>query len=82
MEVADTIQEKVKEAKVEEKDRKEDVSRVEEGTKGKGKGKGPKTGCFGCGGAHYQNECPKGKGKAGSMTLGYENQEAGTLSGV
>ena len=32
--------------------------------KGTGKGKGPKSGCFTCGGDHYQSKCPhKGKGK-------------------
>jgi hypothetical protein len=31
--------------------------------KSKGKGKGPKGGCFTCGGDHYASECPKGKGK-------------------
>ena len=36
-----------------------------DGQKGgsKGKGKGPKDGCFNCGGAHYASACPKGKGK-------------------
>jgi hypothetical protein len=36
----------------------------------KGKGKGPKGGCYNCGGAHFQAECTKGKGKGKSKGYG------------
>ena len=39
-----------------------------DGGKGKGYGKaqkGPRTGCFGCGGNHYQSDCPLKGGKGG-----------------
>ena len=38
--------------------------------KGKGKGKGPKGGCYTCGGDHYAAKCPKGKGKGKGQDKG------------
>ena len=36
-----------------------------------GKGKGPVQGCYTCGGPHYQNQCPQGKGYWGGKGGGY-----------
>jgi len=37
-----------------------------------GKGRGPATGCFACGGPHYQSDCPnKGKGKGAGKSLSW-----------
>ena len=46
-------------------------------TKGKGKG-GPFTGCWRCGGSHYQSECPQqytGVGKANNVSGAESEQE-------
>ena len=42
----------------------DEMEETTEKPKGKGKsGKGPRDGCFNCGGDHYASKCPKGKGK-------------------
>ena len=38
-------------------------------------GKGPKSGCFNCGGPHYASNCPTGKGKAGKGGKASELQD-------
>ena len=50
----------------------------------KGAGKGPRGGCWICGGNHYQKDCPRNGGKGGFRTLdGWESQEQqGMQSGV
>ena len=44
---------------------------------GKGKGKGPVKGCYTCGGAHYQSDCPQKGGGKGLRTLDGWTQDEG-----
>jgi len=62
-------------------------SRKGETPKGKGRGKGPLTGCFLCGGDHYQDQCPrqqlynKGYGKTKGGKKGYGKGGKGDWQG-
>ena len=49
--------------------------------KGKGKGKGPKGGCFTCGGDHYAWECPRQGNKGGFGTKGWKGGQMRMLDG-
>ena len=42
------------------------------GKSGKGESKGPALGCWTCGGAHFQSNCPKGRGKGGGSMRSFE----------
>ena len=47
---------------------------------GKGKG-GPKGGCYTCGGAHYQSNCPQGGGKGKGSSKGMKGGDKGKGKG-